>query len=155
MVCSPPGSSVHGILQARILEWVAMPFSWESAQSRNWTWISCIASRFFTIWATREAQSLCSGSQLCFGDSEKASKREIIKLTLERQSGVNLHSWKRQQLMPKWGGMRARSYDFEEEGWLQPRIPVTWASGLRSGRVSSSRLRNLLSLILGETLQDF
>ena len=54
MDCSPPGSSVHGILQARILEWVAMSFSRGSSQPRDWTWVSCTAGRFFTIWATRE-----------------------------------------------------------------------------------------------------
>ena len=54
--CSPPGSSVHGILQARILEWVAMPFSRRSSQPRDRTQLSCIAGGFFTDWATREAQ---------------------------------------------------------------------------------------------------
>ena len=44
---NPPGSSVHGILQARILEWVAIPFSRGSFQPRNQTWVSCIASIFF------------------------------------------------------------------------------------------------------------
>ena len=91
--CSPPGSSVHGVLQARILEWVALlqemfptqglnpshphcrwilyhlsyqeglrilkwvasPFFRESSQPRNWNRVSCIAVRFFTSWATREA----------------------------------------------------------------------------------------------------
>ena len=53
--CSPTGSSVHGILQARILEWVATPFSRGSSQPRNRTWTSCSAGGFFTIWATREA----------------------------------------------------------------------------------------------------
>ena len=53
--CSPPGSSVHGILQARILEWVAVPFSRGSSQARDRTEVSCIAGRFFTVWATREA----------------------------------------------------------------------------------------------------
>ena len=52
---NPPGSSVHGILQARILEWVAIPFSRVSFQSRDQTWVSCIAGRFFTVWGTREA----------------------------------------------------------------------------------------------------
>ena len=46
---SPPGSSVHWILQARILEWVAIPFSRGSSQLRNETQMSCIAGRFFTI----------------------------------------------------------------------------------------------------------
>ena len=60
-LCGPmdfslPGSSVHGILlQARILEWVAISFSRRSSQPRDWTQVSCIVGRFFTIWATREA----------------------------------------------------------------------------------------------------
>ena len=58
MDCSPPGSSVHGILQARILEWVAIPFSRGSSQPRDWTWVSCIAGGFFTVWATREAPEI-------------------------------------------------------------------------------------------------
>ena len=53
--CSPPGSSVHGILQARILEWIAVPFSRRSSQLRDRTQVSLTACRFFTIWATREA----------------------------------------------------------------------------------------------------
>ena len=48
--CSPPGSSVHGILQARILELVAISFSRGFSQCRNQTWVSYIASRFFTGW---------------------------------------------------------------------------------------------------------
>ena len=55
MESSPPGSSIHGILQVRILEWVAISFSRGSSQTRDWTWVSCIAGRFFTNWATREA----------------------------------------------------------------------------------------------------
>ena len=51
--CSLSGSSVYGILQARMLEWVAIPFSRGSSQPRDWTWVSCIAGRF---WATGEAQ---------------------------------------------------------------------------------------------------
>ena len=55
--CSPQGSSDHGILQARILKWVAIPFSRGSSWPRDWTQVSCLASRFFTIWATREGHS--------------------------------------------------------------------------------------------------
>ena len=51
---SPPGSSVHGIFQARIPEWVAIPFSRGSSQPRDRTLFSFIAGGFFTIWATRE-----------------------------------------------------------------------------------------------------
>ena len=49
MDCSPPGSSAHGILQARILEWVAMPSSRGSSPLMDQTWVSCIAGRFFTV----------------------------------------------------------------------------------------------------------
>ena len=59
--CSPPGSSDHGILQARILEWVAIPFSRGSSWPRDQTQVSCIAGRFFTIWATREALFTSTG----------------------------------------------------------------------------------------------
>ena len=48
--------TLYGILQARILEWVAIPFPRGSSQPRNWTQVSCNAGRFFTSWATREAQ---------------------------------------------------------------------------------------------------
>ena len=53
--CSPPGSTVNGILQARVLEWVAIPFSRGSSRARDRTWVSCTEGRFFTARATREA----------------------------------------------------------------------------------------------------
>ena len=55
MDCRLSGPFVHGILQARILEWVAIPFPRGSSPPRDGNWVSCIAGRFFTIWATREA----------------------------------------------------------------------------------------------------
>ena len=57
---SSPGSSAHGILQARTLEWVAIPFSRGSSWSRDWTWVSCTAGRFFIIWAISSVQFSCS-----------------------------------------------------------------------------------------------
>ena len=57
----PIDYTVPGILQARILEWVAFPFSRESSQPRDRTQVSHIAGRFFTNWATREAQESWSG----------------------------------------------------------------------------------------------
>ena len=55
MDCSLPGCSVHRIFQARILEWVAFSFSRGSFQPRDWTQVSRIVGRHFTVWATREA----------------------------------------------------------------------------------------------------
>ena len=59
MDCKPPGSSVHEIFQARILEWVAISFSRGSSQPRDRTRVSCTAGRFFADWATREALYMC------------------------------------------------------------------------------------------------
>ena len=56
--CSSPGSSVHGFLQARILEWVAIPFSRASFWPRDWTQVACNTGRFFTVWAAREVQKV-------------------------------------------------------------------------------------------------
>ena len=57
--CSPPGSSVHGILQARMLERLAVAFSRGSSWPRDRTQVSCNAGGFFTAWATREAKVQC------------------------------------------------------------------------------------------------
>ena len=51
---APTGSSVHGILQARILEWVSIPFSRGSSWPRDRSWVLHIAGIFFIIWTTRE-----------------------------------------------------------------------------------------------------
>ena len=56
MDCSLPGSSVHGMLQARTLEWVAISSSKGSSQPRDQTQVSSTAGRFFTIWATWEGE---------------------------------------------------------------------------------------------------
>ena len=66
MDCSLPGFSVHGILQERILEWVAVSFSRGSSQPRNQTQISCIAGRFFTDWAIKEIPPICINTWICF-----------------------------------------------------------------------------------------
>ena len=65
-LCDPkdyslPGSSIHGIFQARVLEWAAISYSRGSSQLGDQTWVSHIAGRHFTLWATREAQEYWSG----------------------------------------------------------------------------------------------
>ena len=60
-LCDPMDYTVHGILQARILEWVAFPFSRGSSQPRDRTQVSCTASGFFISWATTEAQEYWGG----------------------------------------------------------------------------------------------
>ena len=56
MDCSLTGSSIHGVFQARVLEWVTISFSRGSSRPRDQTQVSCIGGRHFTIWATREVR---------------------------------------------------------------------------------------------------
>ena len=70
--CSPSGCSVPGILQVRILEWVAMPFSRGSSQPRDRTWVFCIAGRFFTIWAGQVSDGVSSVARLKQACAEEA-----------------------------------------------------------------------------------
>ena len=55
-LCNPTDYKIHGILQARILEWVAIPFSRVSSHLRDWSQVSLIAGGFFTSWSIREAR---------------------------------------------------------------------------------------------------
>ena len=66
MSWSPPVSSVYGILQARVLQWIAMPFSRGFSWSRDWTWVACIAGRVFTIWASGNSDYLLSLTNYTF-----------------------------------------------------------------------------------------
>ena len=60
-LCDPMDHPAFGILEARVLEWVAFPFSRGSSQPRDKTQVSCIAGIFFTSWVTRKAQEYWSG----------------------------------------------------------------------------------------------
>ena len=88
MDCSLSGSSVHGIFQARALEWVTISFSMGSSQPRDRTWVSRIVGRCFTVWATREAHqgsslvgtlAKCATTCICFPyiKVEKRDKFEV------------------------------------------------------------------------------
>ena len=94
--CSPPGSSARGILQARILEWVAISFSRGSSQPRHQTQVSCIASRCFNLWATREALTLLrtppSPQLLCISDP--SSSQQCINKWSFSQTAFQLHTQK-------------------------------------------------------------
>ena len=84
MDCSLPGCSVHGILQARILEWVAMPSSRGSSWPGDRKCFSCgsyIAGRFFTSWVTREAPTIDKVRDVSLGCARWSMERR--KTTLE------------------------------------------------------------------------
>ena len=74
MDCSLPDFSVHGILQVKILEWVAIAFSRESSQLKDRNQVSRIAGRFFT-WATREAHLKAKSSQRLSADHQKPDEK--------------------------------------------------------------------------------
>ena len=80
-LCDPTDYTVHGILQARILEWVAFPFSRGSSQLRDWTQVSCTADGFFTSLATRETQSPW-GSSIIFKKAKGSWHQKPWKLLL-------------------------------------------------------------------------
>ena len=75
---SLPDCSVHGILQARILEWAAIPFSRATSWPTDQTWVSHITCRFFMVWATREA--VCVFSWLVMPDSLQPHGLQPIRL---------------------------------------------------------------------------
>ena len=86
-LCDPMDYTVRGIHQARILEWVAFPFSRGSSQPRDQTQVSHIAGRFFTSWATREAQSSLNQADNPFTQQEQ-DVQELNRRTLETQTGL-------------------------------------------------------------------
>ena len=89
--CSTPDSPVHGVLQARILEWVSIPFSRGSSQSRDvWIQVSCIAGRFFIAWATREAVKWEDASKQNTKYHSNLSVITNLLSEIERLSGGNL-----------------------------------------------------------------
>ena len=106
--------SVHGVLQARILEWVAISFSKGSDRPRDWTWVSCVAGRFFTVWATREAPR----SQ---GIPRKQSKEHAC-----RQWVLKTWIWLRSPCVWNWPFSQGK-------GFYYKCIPVCWADFLSSG----------------------
>ena len=96
MFCSLPGSSIHGIFQARVLEWVAISFSRGSSQPRDRTQVSHIAGRCFNLCTTRSSQILCFKTNLnnTFGHSYRSSARFVCLVVggTRKQSNLGLSS---------------------------------------------------------------
>ena len=87
MVCSPPGSSVHGISQARIMDLVTISIFKGSSQPKNWTHISCIRRWILYHWTTREVPVKCIVQcvwrKVCPGVTNTSLKRQNISITPE------------------------------------------------------------------------
>ena len=101
-LCNPTdynlsGFSVHGILQARILEWIAIPFSRGTSQPRGRTLVSCIAGRFFTVWATGKSFMfiVCSIFKRCCSNNilhpTCSSRIGLDKLQIIKQISLDLY----------------------------------------------------------------
>ena len=125
MDCSLPGSSTHGIFQARILEWVAISFSRGTSWPRDRSQVSCIVGRHFIVWATRD--SLRLASLILESDFSKLGRGEGFQLPKARQSlscfpAVFLQYWqgfwegKREEVL------RGQSHAIPSLPWRQQRV---------------------------------
>ena len=95
MDCSLPGSSIRGIFQARVLEWVAVSFPRRSSQPRDQTQVSRIAGRRFTIWATREDSYIMWNARLDEAQARiKISGRNINNLRYADDTTIMVESEK-------------------------------------------------------------
>ena len=81
MDCIPPGSSVHGILQAGILGWVAIPFSREPSQPRDWTWVSYVSHIYHLCHLESSSkQPKCNQKLSQYWTSNERRMRKLIKI---------------------------------------------------------------------------
>ena len=106
-LCEPMDYTVHGILQARMLEWVAVPFSRGSSQTRDWTQVSHIAGGFFTSWATRKTkvfknrERVCKYSFLLTADLQALISPDCLNRPKTEQDYDDKVAW---HLKAKWMG---------------------------------------------------
>ena len=123
------GSSVHGLLQARILEWVAISFSRVSSRLRDRTMVSPIAGGFFTVWATREVQQLLKWpSKGCSTElnSPMAFMEGFLKAIFEvRAAGSMTFFWLVGGEETEWC---LGSLNHQPSGSNQPGVYMWWAS---------------------------
>ena len=138
-----PWTVVHGILQARILECVAFPFSRGSSQPRDWTQVSHIAGRFFTSWATRAAH-YWSAFQISREGEE--GRRKILSNSQGIQvvckhsgdfphypSSKDLRTWSSKEA-PVWGwNLLCYSLYLKWYPWI---LPTSWPRWLSMSRIS-------------------
>ena len=133
--CSPSGSSVHGILQARILEWIAIPFSRGSSWPMEWTQVSCTVGRLFNIWATSKAHG---GVRV--KENHREMKTVFFPYTVSQEWSIYMAS-----VHSIWGGSRRDAV----------RLQGKWAvrAGLQLWEViTQGEQRHGIQSILGEWL---
>ena len=125
MDCNLPGSSVHVIFQARVLEWVAISFSRGSSRPRDWTWVSRIAGRRFTIWVTREANGCESWT---YKESWALKNWCFWTVVLEKTLESPLHIKETQLVHPKGN----QSWIFIGRTDAEAETPILWPSDAKN-----------------------
>ena len=135
-LCNPMDSTVHGILQARILEWVVFPFSRGFSQPTDQTQVSRIADGFFTSWATKEAQEYRSGLAYPFF-SRSSWPRSLTWVSCIADGFFT--SWATREAQEYRSGL---AYPFSR-GSSQPRS-WTWVSCIVVDSLPTKLLRKLL-----------
>ena len=143
MDCSPPGSSVHEVLQARVLEWVAISSSRGSSWPRNQTWgscISCIGRRILYNWATWEAPywllEFLNYNRLKVADKKRKAIRKrhlTAQLTVDRKEDrkpwlIAQYRWRPQisaihvifSRENKWN----LAWEASMENWYKSKLPL-------------------------------
>ena len=130
MDCNPPGSSVHEILQSRILEWVAICFSRGSFWPRDQTQVSHVAGRFFTIWVTLIKAKFNSFVQSFNKYLLSAHHRVILKIWWWAEKDLVSATWGSiliQQSPSKWKNITEERVTIERNTVLQELIMGLWA----------------------------
>ena len=116
--CSPPGSSVHGLLQARTLEWVAISFSRRSSCLRDWTRVSCIDRWVLYHWAIKDAWKryidvlwkVAKARKVWTRQKKRGGPESWVKFDQEEAAGLSqlasLHCWKVdvEKMQELWAG---------------------------------------------------
>ena len=125
VLCNPRDYTVHGILQARILEWAAFPFSRGSSQPRDQTQVSHIAGRFFTSWATKRIHlAMQETHELCI---QSLGQEDTLEQVMATHSSIV--AWK----IP-WpeepGGLQSMGLQRIGQDWAHTHtsvyLPVQW-----------------------------
>ena len=135
--CNLPGSSVHGIFQARVLEWVAISFSGGSSQPGDRTQVSCIAGRLFTLWATREAHLVRSGEEV----SQVWGAEDVsAPWWVQRAAGAVVYE-----------NLKSLTFEFSLSCWLLCQVQVPPRVEVLDGVSHFQRLGELTFYPLGST----
>ena len=123
--------SVHGIFQARILEWVAISFSRRSFQTRDWAQVSHIVGRHFTIWASREVYKGCLFIKLRQWESSAI-------LSFRRESRVTFYRMNIQNCKSLWQASILLSCDIWKWRLLHPNGPQSYKTDKHNREGGSS-----------------